>query len=59
MTGLERHAAALARLGPHRTGKSCLYLRKLADVDMAVLEALVRDSVAAMAPRRVDVERGA
>jgi len=35
----------LAKLGRHRIGKSCLYLRRLADVDMAVLERLV---VAAM-----------
>lgn len=30
-----------ARLGKHSTGKSCLYIKKLADVDMAVLERLV------------------
>ncbi len=33
--------ALLARLGKHKTGKSCLYLGKLADVDLAVLEQLV------------------
>ena len=38
--------ALLARLGKHRMGKSCLYIRQLADVDLAVLEALVRDSTA-------------
>jgi Domain of unknown function (DU1801) len=31
----------LARLGPHRTGRSCLYVRRLADVDADVLRALV------------------
>lgn len=31
-----------ARLGKHTTGKSCLYIKKLADVDMAVLEQLVQ-----------------
>ncbi len=30
-----------ARLGKHKTGKSCLYISKLGDVDMAVLERLV------------------
>lgn len=30
-----------ARLGKHTTGKSCLYIKKLADVDLAVLEQLV------------------
>jgi hypothetical protein len=38
-------AATLAQLGKHRTGKGCLYVRRLADVDVAVLETLVRDAV--------------
>ena len=33
-----------ARLGKHSTGKSCLYIRKLADVDLDVLERLVKIS---------------
>jgi hypothetical protein len=33
--------ALLAKLGKHKTGKSCLYVNKLADVDLAVLEQLV------------------
>ena len=36
-------AEKLARLGKHKTGKSCLYIKKLSDVDMAVLEELSRD----------------
>jgi hypothetical protein len=36
----------LARLGKHKTGKSCLYINKLADVDMDVLEEIVRYGVA-------------
>ncbi|WP_338501692.1 DUF1801 domain-containing protein [Sphingomonas kaistensis] len=32
----------LARLGKHKTGKGCLYVTKLADVDAAALENLVR-----------------
>lgn len=36
----------LAKLGRHKMGKACLYVRKLADVDLAVLEQLIRDSVA-------------
>jgi hypothetical protein len=35
----------LARLGKHKIGKSCLYLKRLADVDTKVLEALVSKSV--------------
>ncbi len=35
----------LAKLGPHKIGKSCLYVRRLADVDMAVLEQMIERSV--------------
>lgn len=35
----------LAALGRHKTGKSCLYLRRLADVKLDVLERLVERSV--------------
>ena len=38
--------ARLARLGKHKAGRSCLYVRRLADVDLAVLEELVERSVA-------------
>jgi Domain of unknown function (DU1801) len=37
----------LAKLGSHSTGKACLYIKKLADVDQEVLETLVVKSVAA------------
>ncbi len=39
-------AALLAKLGDHATGKGCLYIKKLADVDQRVLEALVIKSLA-------------
>ena len=38
----------LAELGKHRIGKSCLYINKLADVDLDVLEQIVADGVARM-----------
>ena len=38
----------LSRLGKHKLGKSCLYINKLADVDMDVLEEIVLDGVAYM-----------
>lgn len=34
-------AALLGKLGKHTTGKGCLYIKKLADVDLAVIEALI------------------
>ena len=38
--------ALLARLGKHRIGKVCLYFKRLADLDVKVLEALIAGSVA-------------
>jgi hypothetical protein len=38
--GFLRSPELLARLGKHRKGKGCLYIRRLADVDEAVLEAM-------------------
>lgn len=43
--------ALLARLGPHRTGKCCLYVKRLGDLDKAVLKELIRSSVAEMRRR--------
>lgn len=41
-----RQAVLLPALGPHKMGNACLYLKRLADVDAQVLEALVADAVA-------------
>jgi len=35
----------MQKLGKYKTGKSCLYVKKLADVDLDVLEELVQQSV--------------
>ena len=51
MPGYADFSAILARLGPHKTGKSCLYLKRLADVDFDVLEELVRAGYADMNER--------
>ena len=45
MSGFERHADLMARLGKHTTGKACLYIKRLADVDGAALEELIARSV--------------
>ena len=45
MDGFEKRSDLLARLGPHSTGKSCLYLTRLSDVDLTVLRELVAESV--------------
>lgn len=38
----EKHADALNRLGKHARGKGCLYINKLADIDIGVLEEMVQ-----------------
>lgn len=53
MPGFDRYPALLSQLGKHKTGKSCLYIKRLADVDVNVLAALVVESVKAMANQRV------
>jgi hypothetical protein len=46
MEGFEGRDVLLAKLGKHRTGRVCVYMRRLADVDLKVLETLVARSVA-------------
>ena len=41
----DRYEAVLARLGPHKAGKGCLYIRRLGDVDDAALRELIDRSV--------------
>ena len=45
-TGFDRHAELMERLGRFTTGKSCLYVKRLEDIDTDVLRDLIRDSYA-------------
>ena len=45
MSGFTRYGELLATLGKHKTGKSCLYVNKLADVNLDVLEEMIESSV--------------
>jgi len=45
MSYLEKHKDLLKKLGKHKTGKGCLYINKLDDVDMNVLKELITASV--------------
>jgi len=44
----KNHEVLVPKLGKHTTGKGCIYIRRLADVDQTILEALIVNSVAAM-----------
>lgn len=46
LDGFDGYAAQLKRLGKHSIGKSCLYIKRLADVDAGVVQELIRASVA-------------
>jgi hypothetical protein len=49
--GFPRHQHLMDRLGKYRTGKSCLYVKRLSDVDEEVLEELARESLGHMRQR--------
>lgn len=44
MDGTIRHSELLARLGKHTTSKACLYIKRLSDIDLTVLEQIVQES---------------
>jgi len=44
MAGFDAYEALMKRLGKYKTGKSCLYIKRLEDVDPKVLRELVRQS---------------
>lgn len=48
MPGFADYADKLAKLGKHKLGRSCLYVNKLADVDLDVLADIIRTGVADM-----------
>jgi hypothetical protein len=51
MPGFDRYRDLVKRLGPHRTGKSCLYVKSLEAIDRDVLTEIISDSVACMRER--------
>lgn len=55
MPGFSNYDDLMAKLGKHKTGRSCLYINKLDDVDFKVLETLIRKSIAYM-KKKYDVK---
>ncbi|MBM2840498.1 MAG: hypothetical protein HW412_1026 [Bacteroidetes bacterium] len=45
MSGFDRHKPLMKKLGVFKTGKSCLYIKKVEDVDLTVLKELITRSV--------------
>ena len=54
MSGFEKNETLLNKLGKYSTGKSCLYIKKIEDVDLGVLKELIEKSVDYMAKANAD-----
>jgi hypothetical protein len=48
ISGANKNPELLKQLGKHKTGKSCLYINKLADIDISILRSLIRKSLEEM-----------
>ena len=53
LPGFETHTELMRKLGKFKTAKSCLYIKKLSDVDMNILEQLISDSYQCMINRYI------
>jgi hypothetical protein len=49
MPGVERYPELMKKLGKHKTGKSCLYIKNLGDIDLPTLKKLIKESIGDMA----------
>jgi len=56
MDGFDRHEELMQQLGKYKTGKSCLYIKKLEDIDLEVLKDLVNESVAYISEKYPEAE---
>jgi hypothetical protein len=54
MSGFEGEDKLLAKLGKHKTGKSCLYVQRLSDLHIPTLKTLMKKSIAAMKKKYPD-----
>lgn len=54
MPGFHEYQNFMPKLGKYKTGKSCLYLKKLADVDSNVLRRILKQAVKIMSKHRTD-----
>jgi hypothetical protein len=45
MTGFDKYGESLKKLGKYKTGKSCLYIKKLEDIHLDVLKKMIKHSV--------------
>jgi len=55
--GTSKYKSQLAKLGPHKTGKVCLYIKHLRDVDMDMLEKIIKASYQYAMSHKTDMHR--
>ena len=53
MSGFEKSPDLMKKLGKHKTGKSCLYIKKIEDIDLKILKKLIEQSVKSMSKKRM------
>jgi len=53
LPGFDKYESLMKKLGNYKTGKSCLYIKKLEDIDMKVLSELITESVKWMKNRKL------
>ncbi len=51
MSGFSEYESLLKKLGKHKTGKACLYIKKLPDINLDILEELIRQSINSVTKR--------
>lgn len=54
LAGFDRYAAQLEKLGKHKLGRGCLYVKTLAEIDTDILREIIEDSVGEMRRRYPD-----
>lgn len=55
--GLNKYGELLSALGPHKTGKVCVYIKRLSDINIRILEELIRTSYHYVLSRQNDMHR--
>lgn len=53
MSGFKKYDELLSKLGKYKTGKSCLYINKIEDIDIEVLKEMIENSVKYLKSRNI------
>ncbi len=56
MDGFKKHKELLEKIGPHKTGKSCFYIKRLSDIDIDVLSLVISESLKAVEKKHTIID---